>query len=97
MIKLKPRKPKTKAKLSRTQQELLSLLQRGAHLHYMDYSRGYDAYFFVTCHEVKGLGKNYSCTAAALALRKKGMIEDKAGFLAKPNYQLTEAGKAWKP
>ena len=67
-------------KLSPAQADLILAMQRGVRVHYMDYSRGHDAYWF-RADTMK------HCTKQVQALIRRGLVA---------HTKLTYAGIEWK-
>lgn len=75
-------------KLSPLAIDLLLAMQRDVRLHYMTYNRSYDAHYF-------RVDTMKPCTKQAKALIRAGLVQRVGAW--KPDYVLSDAGKAWKP
>lgn len=73
-------------KLTPAMLDLLQAMGRGARLHWMPWTRSYDAYFFRS-----DTGK--PCTKQAEGLHARGLIENPDPAYNRLPYQLTEAGR----
>ena len=67
--------------------DLLVAMRNGANLHYMPFTRGYDAYYFRT-------DTHRPCTKQALGLLDRGLVRNPDPKYNRLPLELTEEGKS---